>query len=95
MSELFERFTGFREFVDPRQDQLVDVYRALHALRNVSTNDPNEILSIISELDVSRVHRMYKNKCNDIARDNNNLQWALRNVSFKHYKAVIGDNDYV
>ena len=92
---LFDRFTDFREFLDPRQDQLIDVYRAIHALENVNMNDSNDILRTISDLDVSRVHRMYQNKCNEVLYGNNNLRWALQAVSFRHCKAVIGDNDYV
>lgn len=95
MSELFERFAGFREFVDPRQDQLADVYRALFELQNVNTEDPDEILRVIAGLDVQRIHRMYQNKCNEIQRGNSNLNWALSNVSFRNCKAVMGDNDYV
>ena len=95
MSELFDRFTEFPELVDYRQDQLIEVYRALDALRNITSEDPNQVIQMIQGLDLQRVHRNYQNKCNDHIRGNRSLQQAIRNVTFRAFKPVIGDINYV
>lgn len=95
MSELYERFTGFPEFLDIRQDQLADVYRAIHTLKNIQADDPNEVIRIISTLDLQRIHRMYQNKCYELQRGNNNLRYSIQRASFRPFKAVLGDIDYV
>lgn len=95
MSEFFQRFAGFPELVDYRQDQLLEVYRAIESLKNIETNDPTEVLNLIRGLDPQRVHRMYQNKCNEHQSGNRVLSNAIRRMSFRSFKPVIGDSDYV
>lgn len=95
MSILSERFAEFPEFLDYRQDQLMDVLRAVRTLKNINVDDPNEMIRTIGDLDLPRVHRMYQNKCNELRHGNNTLHNSLRRVSFRPFKAVLGADDYV
>lgn len=95
MSSLSELFTGFPDFVDYRQDQLLEVLGAIQTLRAVSSTDPNELIRTISTLNLPRVHRNYANKCNEVANGNRQLSRSISGVSFRSFKAVMGADDYV
>lgn len=95
MSELFEQFAGLPEFLDIRQDQYADVMRAIHRLNTLYTEDPDEVIRIIGEMELSRVHRTYQSKCNEIRQGNSGLERQIHNASFRPFKSVVGDNDYV
>lgn len=95
MSVSPERFAEFPDFLDYRQDQLLDVMRAIRTLRSLNSDDPNEMIRTISDLDLPRVYRMYQNKCNEVHRGNSALIDSIRRVSFRPFKAVLGADDYV
>ena len=95
MPILSELFAELPEFLDYRQDQLRDVLVAVRTLENINMDNPNEIIRVISDLDLPKVHRMYQNKCNEVRRGNGTLTNQLRNVSFRPFKALIGADDYV
>jgi hypothetical protein len=95
MSVLSDQFADFPDFVDYRQDQLMEVLQAVRTLGTLRSDDPNHIISTISSLDPPRLHRMYQNKCNELRRGNHSLVTVLRNVSFNRFRAVMGADDYV
>ena len=95
MSVLTELFAEFPEFVDYRQDQLLDVMRAIQTLKDVKSDDPTALIRTISNLDLPRLHTMYNNKCNEVRRGNSQLMYAIRDASFIRFKSVLGADDYV
>lgn len=97
MSVLSDQFAGFPDFVDFRQDQLMDVLRAVRTLRNMDSEDPSDLIRTLATLDLPRVHRMYQNKCNELRRGNYSIASAIQgaSVSFTRFRAVLGADDYV
>ena len=95
MSEFYERFTEFPELIDYRQDQYREVMNTLNSLKNIETNDPNEVLSLINSLNPTAVSRRYQSRCDSHRRGNRELTSSIRNISFRHCKRIMGSNTYV
>lgn len=95
MSILSKLFTDFPEFIDYRQDQMFEIMNALRTIKNISADDPNEILDVIRGIDPQRLFQMYANRNNEMRSGNRTLTRNIRNVTFRPFKAVIGDDDYV
>lgn len=97
MSDLSELFTGFREFVDQRQDQLIAVELAMEDLGRPSVDIGNftQLKEYLTELNLYSLINQYHNKTNDMQRGNQVLTRAIRNINFNTFKPVLGDCDFV
>ena len=95
MQRLPERISEVREFIDIRQDALLNAYRAIYALDNLTSGSIEELSSILTDLSVDRLVSDYESYQHSVDTSLYYFTRSLSALSFSSCKPILGEDDYV
>lgn len=95
MSDLFDRFTGLRTFVNPLQDDLINIYVAFDELDNAVAYTPNEVVDIINGVDVSGILNRYSSRSSGLMNYSYRMRNRMNSINFTKFKGLTGGIVYV